>query len=92
MTVTTRKKSKRIYPHLETACFEVKCKGLFPCLALVTEYHKSWAGTYWEPPEPAVVYFELYDRKGYRAVWLEDRLTEEQYEEIECLLLKELEG
>lgn len=34
------------------------------------------------PPEPAEVEFDLYDRKGYRARWLEEKATAEDYSRI----------
>jgi hypothetical protein len=41
-----------------------------------------------EPPEPEEVEFELYDRKGYRAKWLEKKLEDRQiYEDVERQIL-----
>ena len=35
-----------------------------------------------EPPEPEELFYEVYDRKGYPAGWLEDKITEEDDENI----------
>ena len=45
-----------------------------------------------EPEEPAEVEVELYDRKGYRAKWLEDNMTEDQYLLLNLQVLSYLEG
>ena len=70
-----------------------------PALAKVTYYAPAAAGYYPvgnmranEPAEPAEVEVELYDRKGYRAKWLEDNMTEDQYLEVEQQVLGFLEG
>ena len=36
-----------------------------------------------EPPEPEEVLFSVYDRKGYPAAWLENKLTDSECERIE---------
>ena len=79
----------------------VKAKGI-PAIALVTEYipGKSWRDYNFpgsgpgdcEPPEPADIDWELYDRKGYRAVWLEEQLSDVDSDRIRDALLNELEG
>ena len=72
-------------------CYEVRAAGI-PCHALVTHYSKGWGGSYWEPAEAPEVYFELYDRKGYRAEWLERRLSEASYNAIEQELINCIES
>lgn len=81
----------RISFEVESNCYAVKVCGI-PCHALVTDYHKGLDGSYWEPPEPAEVEFKLYDRKGYRAVWLENKMTDEDLVDLEVHLIKLIES
>ena len=66
---------------------EVFVAGI-PCLALVTFYSAGETGRYhgaWEDCYPSVapeLEFELYDRKGYPAAWLERKLTAD---DVECI-------
>lgn len=85
------KKSSRIYPEHEPHCYAVKVCGI-PCHALVTDYHEGWDGNYWEPPEYAEVEFELYDRKGYRAGWLEAKMSDDERVDLEVHLIKLIES
>ena len=69
-----------------------------PALAKVTHYSPAVAGYYPvgnmranEPAEPAEVEVELYDRKGYRATWLEAKMSEDQYLEVEQQVFRFLE-
>jgi len=41
------------------------------------------------PAEPAEIDFEVFDRKGYPAAWLEEKMTEEDVRRIEGEVLKE---
>lgn len=52
----------------------VRVAGIPACLA-ITDYDPGWRGTYWEPPEPATVEWELQDRRGRPAPWLQAKLT-----------------
>jgi len=36
-----------------------------------------------EPPEPEEIEWRVLDRKGYRAQWLEDKMTEQDEREID---------
>ena len=60
--------------------FEARVCGI-PCQIEVTRFYPGDPGRYSGPielcyPEEAPeVEFELYDRKGYRARWLEEKLT-----------------
>lgn len=58
-----------------------------PCLALPTVFHAGEPQTYWHPGCPPECEFELYDRKGYRAHWLDKKMTEADVRRIEneCL-------
>lgn len=84
-------KYSRIYPDSERHCYPVKVCGI-PCYALVTDYHAGWEGSYWEPPEHSEVEFDLYDRKGYKANWLEKKMDDDERVEIEIQLIKKIEG
>ena len=69
-----------------------------PCFVDVTSYHKgrpmritgSGFGDA-DPPEPAEVEYEVYDRKGYRAHWLEAKITERENAGIENMLIEIME-
>ena len=79
--------------------FKVRVLNGLPCIAKVTYYQPEEKGTgYGEvfsysqihAPVSAEVEFEIYDRRGYRAKWIENRMTEEDYESVrsqifECL-------
>lgn len=41
-----------------------------------------------EPPEPTEVDFTVYDRKGYRARWLENKLTDSECDRIDEELIE----
>lgn len=84
-------KYSRIYPDSERQCYPVKVRGI-PCYALVTSYHEGWDGSYWEPPEPAEVEFDIYDRKGYRAGWLEAKMSDDERVDLEVHLIKLIES
>lgn len=62
--------------------FYTKVCGI-PCTVKVTTYHKAVPMRIWgsgmgdcDPPEPEEFEFQLFDRKGYRAAWLEAKLTD----------------
>ena len=44
------------------------------------------------PPEGGVVEWEVLDRKGRRAEWLEDKLTGRQRDEIDGAVFEHVEG
>lgn len=65
-----------------------------PCQVEMTSYTPYWNGRRghidnWLPDEPEQVEFEVYDRKGYPATWLANKMTDDDYHRIEQLLLEE---
>lgn len=76
---------------------ETEIAGI-PCIAAVTHYDPGYAGrglrgpvnSYMDisPPEPECVEFELLDRKGYTADWLNEKADEADFERIESELLE----
>lgn len=61
--------------------FQSKVCGI-PCIVQVTTYSKAMPMRIWgsgmgdcDPPEPEEFEFQLLDRKGYPAKWLEAKLT-----------------
>lgn len=45
------------------------------------------------PPEPEEVEFNLYDRKGYPAPWLEEKLSDQRvHEDVEDQVIKSIQG
>lgn len=79
---------------LPSECFDFRVSGI-PCFVCVTHYEPyvpanlSGHPDNWSPPEYGEIEFELYDRRGYRAKWLEVKTTNdieqaifEKYEEL----------
>ena len=70
--------------------FESRVAGI-PCKVRVTHYTpyvpESWSG----PAEGGDFEYELLDRKGYRAKWLEAKVTEADVERLEKEYLAWLE-
>ena len=72
---------------------EIKVFGI-PAKVKITHYVPGLPGKYsghpdtWYPPEGEEIEYELYDRKGYRAEWLERKIrgTEEEENLITFLL------
>lgn len=66
---------------------ETHIQGI-PCKIKVTYYYAGrpmhWGNTMAdaEPEEHEEIEFEVYDRKGYKANWLENKLTETDVERI----------
>ena len=64
-----------------------------PCLINVTSYYPGYKGWYDGPPErcypdePEEIEWEVRDRKGYQAPWLERKLTKADRIRIENELL-----
>lgn len=54
-----------------------------PCQIKVTDYYPGFRGSWWEPPEPEEITFQVLDRKGYPAPWLEAKLDEDDILRIE---------
>lgn len=48
-----------------------------PCQVSVTHFEPYDAGSWDEPPSGGEIEFDVYDRKGYRAPWLERKVTED---------------
>lgn len=79
----------RLNPNrLPPECFDFRVSGI-PCIVCVTHYlpevpaKLSGHPDTWEPPEPGEFEFELYDRKGYRAKWLEEKVDDTNFLAIE---------
>ena len=70
-----------------------------PCQVECTYYNytKPWRGAIQDCPSDWDYYggteieFEVFDRKGYKAAWLERKLTQEDIERIELELLKDMQ-
>lgn len=68
--------------------FETRVRGI-PCRVRITSWEKYRPGKTWGPPEscyePEGGYgtWELLDRHGKRAAWLEKKLTEQDVNQIE---------
>lgn len=58
-----------------------------PALALVTNFFGGAPGSYWEPEEYPRADFRVFDRRGYPAAWLEDKLTDAEMYRIERELI-----
>lgn len=81
--------SKRLSPLASTV--EVRVQGI-PCQALVTRFLEQKplgpsAGSDWDCYGYTEVEYDLYDRKGYRAPWLERKATDKDHERIVEALL-----
>ena len=48
-----------------------------PCQVDVTHYEPYRPATWHEPASGGEIEFDVYDRRGYRARWLERKLTED---------------
>ena len=76
--------------------FQTKVCGI-PCTVVVTLYRKAVPMRIYgsgmgdcDPPEPEEFEFQLLDRKGYPAPWLEKKLTPQLEEEVFQHFLKHL--
>lgn len=65
-----------------------------PCQIRVISYRPGspmritgWGFGDAEPPEPEEIEWEVLDRRGYRARWLEQKLDDEEIQRIEAELL-----
>jgi hypothetical protein len=82
----------------ETADIETEVRGI-PCGVVVDGYsapRPAYIGNFpgagfgdAEPPEPEEIEWHLVDRKGYRADWLAEKMTDSDCREVEDLLLTE---
>lgn len=67
--------------------FDTRVQGI-PCEVKVTYYTPTVPALRfghpdrWMPEEPAEFEYELYDRKGYRAKWLERKVTDKDDDNI----------
>ena len=77
--------------------FESRVAGI-PCLIEVTHYapaveaYRQGHPDDWMPGEPAELEFQVYDRQGRIASWLQRKLTERECQRIEqqaCSLLEQ---
>jgi len=48
-----------------------------PCQVAITHYEPYDPGSWHEPPSGGELEFEVYDRRGYPAAWLERKVTED---------------
>lgn len=62
--------------------FDTRVCGI-PCQVEVVSASRGYAGSYYEPPEAPEIEWILLDRKGYRAEWLERKMTPTQQAEID---------
>jgi len=63
--------------------FDTRVHGI-PCQCHVLTYEKAVPATYNDPPEPELFEFELLDRKGRRASWLDRYITEDVEMDLLC--------
>jgi len=79
--------SKRETADVETDVRGIPCGVVVDCYTPGRPMHISkFAGAGFgdaEPPEPEEIEWHLIDRKGYRADWLESKLSEQDEREIE---------
>lgn len=69
--------------------FETTAKGI-PCQVKVLHYYKGWKGSHWEPPEEPEVELQLCDRRGRHAPWLERKLNDRDWSDLECLAFEKI--
>lgn len=66
--------------------FETTASGI-PCLCVVTEFTRylpaRYSGNLMGPAEPACAEWLLLDRRGYRAEWLEKKLSRDEIERLD---------
>lgn len=78
---------------LPPECFDFRVSGI-PCFVCVTLYDPGTSAKLtghpdtWEAPDPGEFEFELFDRKGYRAKWLEEKITDSVSIAVEDAYLK----
>jgi len=53
-----------------------------PCKVIVTTFEPYQPGGFFEPPGGGEIEFDVYDRRGYKAAWLERKLTEDDEDRI----------
>jgi hypothetical protein len=85
--------STRLNPHADTV--SVRVQGI-PCQALVTRCFTQpalgpSADSDWDCYGYSEVEFDLYDLKGYRALWLERKMTDKDVQAIEEEILSSRE-
>lgn len=81
----------------DPSCYSIRVHGV-PCYAKVVSYYEGFPGIYRgkpedrEPEEPASVEFIIIDRKGYPAPWLEDKLNNDEREELANLIISKIKN
>lgn len=78
---------------------EARIAGI-PCQVKITYFHKQapWRGSAMSCPSDVDWYgytemdYEILDRKGYKAAWLEKKITDKDTEEIERLICEAYES
>ena len=63
-------------------------KGI-PCLVQITGFYGGCEGTYWEPPEHPTADVQICDRRGRHAPWLERKMNEQDWRDVECQAVTE---
>lgn len=63
--------------------FDTTAAGGIPCRIAVTHYSAAERDTYWEPGAPEEVEFEVLDRRGRPAPWLERKLDSKEWRRLE---------
>jgi len=67
--------------------FDARVHGV-PCQVHVLTYEKAVPATYDDPPEPELFEFELLDRRGRRAAWLDRYLNDEVAMDFLCKFIE----
>jgi hypothetical protein len=63
-----------------------------PCQVEVTSYRPGTPDGRWEPGDPTEIEWQLLDRRGRRAPWLERKLTQAQNDDLEQEAITFMEG
>lgn len=71
----------------DTSGYDVRICGI-PAIVEVISYSKGWGGSWYEPPEPEEVEYVVRDRKGYRADWLEAKMSSSDRSDLEDFLIE----
>lgn len=72
--------------------YQVRVLGGLPAIAHVIHYHPYIPATWWEPADGPEVEFELRDLRGRPAPWIEKRIKEAEWEELEIDLLERIDA
>jgi len=75
----------------ENPDFETRVCGI-PCGVVIDATVRGWGSSYYEPPEPDYCEWHLVDRRGYRAEWLESKLTTNDEGDVSNKVWQHLRG